>query len=253
MGPPPSAPACGCPGVVRVVLGEGAFGQHRLPAFVPCVERLAPPDRVLGFSDAGERVGESLELPSGLQSGFGGQVGPGVALHVDEAALDARARPCLGAGLADAFHAVADEHVGRCDPFEQGLVGGRALAVAPLPGEHLTVFAVDRDQQAPAVHVGAVGHDRMMHHTVGFDARGELPAPIHAFAEVARAFRAPALGCGPEQPVEELVQLAPTRPVGPGRRGSERACGATPSLGARGAPAVFDHRVATHRASARPD
>jgi hypothetical protein len=24
-------------------------------------------------------------------------------------------------------------------------------------------------------------------------------------------------------------------------------------LGARGAPAVFDHRVATHRASARPD
>ena len=156
-----------------MVLGEGAFGQHRLPAFVPCVGRLAPPGGVFGVMDAGGRVGGSLELPAGLEPWPGGQVGPRVALHVDEAALDARARPCLGAGLADAFHAVADEHVGRCDLFGQGLVGGCALTVAPLPGEHLAVLAVDRDQQAPAVHVGAVGHDRMMHHTVGFDARGE--------------------------------------------------------------------------------
>ena len=191
------------------------------------------------------RPASSLGLPVGSA--------PGVALHVDQTALEPGARPGLRACLEDAPHPVAHERVGRCDLFEQGLVGVRALTVAPLPGEHLTVLAVDRDQQTPAVHVSAVGHDRMMHHTVGFDARGEPPAPIHAFAEVARALTPPALGRGPEQPVEELVQLAPARLVGPGRRGSERACGATPSLGARGAPAVFDHRVAAHRAFARPD
>ncbi len=76
-----------------MVLGEGAFGQHRLPAFVPCVGRLAPPGGRVGVVDAGGRVGESLELPAGLEPWPGGQVGPRVALHVDEAALDACARP----------------------------------------------------------------------------------------------------------------------------------------------------------------
>lgn len=74
----------------RVVLGPGAFDKHRLPAFMPCVERLATSDSVAGLVDAGEHVGETFELSALLESGFGRQVDAVVPLHVDEAALDAR-------------------------------------------------------------------------------------------------------------------------------------------------------------------
>ena len=74
-------------GVVGMVLGEGAFGQHRLPAFVPCVGRLAPPGGVFGVVDAGGRVGESLELPAGLEPWPGGQVGPRVCFSNLRSAL----------------------------------------------------------------------------------------------------------------------------------------------------------------------
>ena len=212
MGPPPSALACGCPGVVRVVLGVRAFGEHVPPAFVPRVECFAPSDGGFGIVDAGERVGESLELPAGLQSGSGGQVGPGVALHVHQTSLDPRVRPDLRARLENAFHAVAYEHVGRGQLREQRLVGGRALPGAPLPGEHLAVLAVDRRQQAPAVHVGAVGHDHVVHHAIGEDARFEAPAPCAASSEGTRVASQPPLGRGFEQPVQEGTQCGRAAP-----------------------------------------
>ena len=206
VGPPPSALGGGGPGVVRVVLGVGAFGQHALPAFVPRVGCFAPSGGGFGVVDAGEHISEFLEFPAGLQAWFGGRVGPGVALHVDQAALDPGVRPDLRACLEDAFHAVAYEHVGRRDLFEQGPVGGGALAVAPLPGEHFAVLPVDRGQQAPAVHPGAVGHDHAVHHAVGFDARFELPAPCAASPEGARIAIQPALRGGLEQPVQKGAQ-----------------------------------------------
>ena len=212
MSPPPSAFGSRGPGVVRVVLGVGAFGQQCLPAFVPRVECFAPPGGGFGVMDAGEHVGESLELPSGLQSGFGGQVGPGVPLHVHQAALDLRVRPCFGACPLDAFHAVAYEHAGRRELREQGLVGGGALPVAPLPGEHLAVPTVDRRQQAPAVHVGAIGDDHVVHHAVGADARFEVPAPCDASPEGTCVASQPPLGRGFEQPVQEGAQCGRAAP-----------------------------------------
>jgi len=251
MGPPPSALACGCPGVVRVVLGVRAFGEHAPPAFVPRVECFAPSGGGFGIVDAGERVGEFLELPAGLQSGSGGQVGPGVALHVHQTSLDPRVRPDLRARLENAFHAVAYEHVGRGQLREQRLVGGCVLPCAPLPGEHLAVLAVDRRQQAPAVHVGAVGHDRAVHHAIRFDARLEPPAPVHAFAEVARALRAFALRRGLEQPVQELRQLG-AAPFGvvPGA-GGQPASIALPTLPAHAVVSVLAHRRLADRAFLR--
>ena len=175
---------------------------------MPRVGRPAPSDGGVGLVDAGEHVGESLELPSGLQSGFAGQVRPSVALHVHQAALDPRVRPCFGACPLDAFHPVAHEHVGRRDLFEQGLVGGGAL----LPGERLAVIAVDRRQQAPAVHVGAVGHDHVVHHAIGVDARFEVPAPCAASSEGTRVASQPPLGRGFEQPVQEGTQCGRAAP-----------------------------------------
>ena len=251
--PPPAASGRGRPGVVGVLAGEGAFGEHVPPAFAPCVGRLAPACGVVGVVDAGERIGEPFEFPAGLEAGPAGQILSGVALYVDQASLDARARPALGAGPLDALHAVAYEHVGRRDLREQGVVGGGALAFAPLPGEHLAAVGVDRGQQAPAVHVGAVGHDHVMHHAVGDDARRQVPAPVGALAEVACALVSLALRSGLEQPVEELAQLGAPGLVRSGRRGRKRAGGATPSLGARSAPSVLDHRLAAHWAPPRPD
>lgn len=77
-------PCLWLPGVVRVVLGVRAFGEHVPPAFVPRVECFAPSDGGFGIVDAGERVGEFLELPAGLQSGSGGQIGPCVALRAPD-------------------------------------------------------------------------------------------------------------------------------------------------------------------------
>ena len=253
MRPPPAASGRGRPGVVGVLTGEGAFGEHVPPAFAPRVERLAPACGVVGVVDAGERVGEPFEFPAGLEARPAGQILSGVALYVDQASLDARVRPALGAGLLDAFHAVAYKHVGRRDLCEQGVVGGGALACAPLPGEHIAADAVDRGQQAPAVHVGAVGHDHAVHHAVGPDGSLEPPAPVGALPEVARALAPFALRSGLEQPVEELAQLGAPGLVRSGRRGRKRAGGATPSLGARSAPSVLDHRLAAHWAPPRPD
>ena len=201
--------------------------------------------------DAGGHVGQVFELPARLEPGFAGQVRPGVALHVHQTSLDPRVRPDLRACLEDALHPVAHERVGRGELFEQGLVGGRALPGAPLPGEHLAVLAVDRRQQAPAVHVGAVGHDRMMHHAVGFDARLELPALVHAFAEVARALRAFALGRGLEQPVQELRQLG-AAPFGVvSDAGGQPAPIALPTLPAHAVVPVLAHRRRVDRAFLR--
>ena len=155
------------------------------------------------------------------------------------------------ARLENAFHAVAYEHVGRGQLREQRLVGGRALPGAPLPGEHLAVLAVDRRQQAPAVHVGAVGHDHAVHHAIRFDARLEPPAPVHAFAEVARALRAFALRRGLEQPVQELRQLG-AAPFGvvPGA-GGQPAFIALPTLPAHAVVSVLAHRRLADRAFLR--
>ena len=78
-----------------------------------------------------------------------------------------------------------------------------SLSAAPLPGERLAVIAVDRRQQAPAVHVGAVGHDHVVHHAIGVDARFEVPAPCAASSEGTRVASQPPLGRGFEQPVQE--------------------------------------------------
>lgn len=83
--------------------------------------------------DPGELVGESLEFLAGLKSWFECQVGFGVALHVHQAALDARARPAGMAGFLHAAKAVGDEHVGPGDAGGQGRVGRRVLLMAPLP------------------------------------------------------------------------------------------------------------------------
>lgn len=161
--------------------------------------------------DAGEHVGQTFELPARLEPWFAGQVRPGVPLHVHQAALDPGARPGLRACLEDALHPVAHEHVGRRELREQGLVGGGALPVAPLPGEHFAVPAVDRRQQAPAVHVGAVGHDHVVHHAVGADARFELPAPCAASPEGTRVASQPPLGRGFEQPQSRKARSVAAR------------------------------------------
>ena len=85
--------------------------------------------------------------------------------------------------------------------------GRSASGAQRLPGEHIAADAVDRGQQAPAVHVGAVGHDHAVHHAVGPDGWLEPPAPVGALPEVARALAPLALRSGLEQPVEELAQL----------------------------------------------
>ena len=91
VGPPPGLVAGF--GVGWVVLGHGAFVDEGFPSFVPGVQGLTPTHRFLDGMDPGELVGESLEFLAGLKSWFECQVGFGVALHVHQAASDARARP----------------------------------------------------------------------------------------------------------------------------------------------------------------
>ena len=250
VGPPPSACACGGLGVVGIVLGEGAFGQQVLPALVPCVERLAPSGGRLGVVDAGEHVGELLERPAGLEPGFAAQVRSGVSLHVHQAALDPGLRPDLRTCFPDALHAVAHEHVGRCDPFEQRTVRGRALPVAPLPCKRLAVLPVDGYQQAPVADVGAVGHDDMVHDTVRADAWGEVPAPSDAPAEGARVALQTTLRRRLQQPVEEQAQRgrAASRPDADGRGRLARV--ALPALATVAVMAVLAHRQAADGAFA---
>ena len=160
----------------------------------------------------GKSVARSMrfELPADVEPRLAGQVR--LWYPFARAPLDPRVRPRFGACSLDAFHPVAHEHVGRRDLFEQGLVGGGALPAAPLPGEHLAVIAVDRRQQAPAVHVGAVGHDHVVHHAIGVDARFEVPAPCAASSEGTRVASQPPLGRGFEQPVQEGTQCGRAAP-----------------------------------------
>lgn len=98
-------------------------------------------------------VSASARFRSALQLGFGGQVGPGVALLMDGAALAPGAGSCFVSCSEDAFHAVVHKLAGRRGAREQGLVCGHALAVAPLRGGRITFLAVNRGRQAPAVHI----------------------------------------------------------------------------------------------------
>ena len=149
-------------GVGGVVPREGAFGDESFPAFMPGVQRLAPSDGLLGGFHAGQQAGQFFQFPAGLESGSGGQVGAGVALHMHQTALDPGAGPRLQARRLRAAQPVGDQHIGRGDPGEQGQVGGLGLVRAPLEGEDFSALAVDGGDQAPAVaHVRAVGHDRV--------------------------------------------------------------------------------------------
>ena len=76
-----------------------------------------------------------FQFPAGLESGSGGQVGAGVALHMRQTALDPGAGPRLQARRLRAAQPVGDQHIGRGDPGEQGQVGGLGLVRAPLEGE----------------------------------------------------------------------------------------------------------------------
>lgn len=61
---------------------------------------------------------------------LGLQVGPGVALHMQQAAsLYARTRPCFGAGPLHTVQSVDDELVGLEDATEQNCVGRAVLMV----------------------------------------------------------------------------------------------------------------------------
>ena len=82
------------------------------------------------------------------EGGLEGQVGPRVALHVHQAALDPRSRPRLRARRLRAAQPVGDEHVRRGKPGEQGQVCGLGLVRAPLPVQHLAGLPVDGDDQA---------------------------------------------------------------------------------------------------------
>lgn len=105
-------------------------------------------------------------------------------MHMHQAALDARGRPCCGTGLLHAVKPVGDEHVGLGDAAEQGRVGRAVLMRAPLPVDGLAAGPVDGDDQAPAVgHVGAVGHDCVVDHPVRLDGRPDAPAPADPFAK----------------------------------------------------------------------
>lgn len=188
-----------------------------------------------------------------LERGVGPSFEPvAVARHVDQAALDARAGPDSRAGFEDAFHAVAYEHVGRGELCEQGPVGGCVLPCAPLPGEHLAVLAVDRRQQAPAVHPGAVGHDRAVHHAIESDMRFEVPAPCAAPSERARSASRSPLGRRLEQPVQEGAQHGRASPCldSGGRRCVAGV--ALPALPAVSVVPVLAHRSAADGAFAGP-
>ena len=230
------------------------MGELSPPSKRLVVEGTGPPGGPLGVVDPGEPVAQFLELPAGLEAGAAGQVGPGVALHVHQAALDARARPDGGAGPLHAAQPVRDEHVGSGDAAEQGRVGRRVLMVAPLPVDDLAAGPVDGDDQAPAVgHAGAVRHDRVVDHTVRLDGRGDVPAPADPFAKGPGSRGAHLLLCpARQQPVQELAQLEVTGPV-PSDGGRAQGAGrALPALGTgSGAPALL-HRPMAHRAMPGP-
>ena len=230
VGPPPGLVAGF--GVGWVVLGHGAFVDEGFPSFVPGVQGLTPTHRFLDGMDPGELVGESLEFLAGLKSWFECQVGFGVALHVHQAALDARARPAGMAGFLHAAKAVGDEHVGPGDAGGQGRVGRRVLLMAPLPVDDLARLPVDRYQEAPAVcHIRAVGHERVMDHPVRCDCRLDVPAPADPFTPGPGA-HGPHLFPGParQRPVQELPQLRGAGPVLPARGGRDRAGRTHPAL-----------------------
>ena len=231
----------------RAVAEEAFEPEVRVPE-----RQVGPPPSGgrLGVVDAGEHVGELLELPAGLEPVFAAQVRSGVSLHVHQAALDQGLQPDLRTCFPDALHAVAHEHVGRCDPFEQRTVRGRALPVAPLPCKRLAVLPVDGYQQALVADVGAVGHDDMVHDTVRADAWGEVPAPSDAPAEGARVALQTTLRRRLQQPVEEQAQRgrAASRPDADGRGRLARV--ALPALATVAVMAVLAHRQAADGAFA---
>lgn len=80
----------------------------------------------------------------------------------------------------------------------------------------------------------------------------DVPAPLDASAEHARARPHVVLPPAEKQPVEEGAQLGVTSLVRPRGRGPQRAVHTLPTLGARGRPAVLPHRSAAHRAQPSP-
>lgn len=149
VGPPPRLP-CGAR-VVGVFTCEGAFVQHGVPAVSPIMQLHHPAGGLVGLPDRHERVGQPLELASGLQAWPVCQVVDAVTAHVHQAALDAGGRPRAAGGRFDAAHPVAYQHVGRGDLLEQCQVVGGGLMAAPPERDHRAAGAVDGGQRATAV------------------------------------------------------------------------------------------------------
>ena len=236
--------------VVGMLALEGAFVRHGVPAAFPVMQLHGPAGGLVGFPDRQERVGQSLELASGLQAWPARQVVDAVAVHVHQAALDAGGRPRAAGGRFDAAHPVAYQHVRRGDLLEQRQIVGGGLVAAPSERDHRAAVAVDDDQQAAAVaQVGAVGHEHVPDHAIGLKSGAYAPTVRDPSAE--RARRA-GLGHRSEQPREERVELgaAPTPVMAHPSRGV--AGGAHPPLRAESVVSVLLHRRAAHLADPRP-
>ena len=142
---------------------------------------------------------------------------------------------------------IDDHHLRGREALQQCGPGRLGLPIAPLPAQH--VLAGERDQQAPALQVGAVEHDRRQD-LAGDRRLGYLDVPAPRRRCTKRASRPPeaALGRRVQQPPDETVELGTPGNVYAAAYRRRAACFASPSRAPRAGGAVLDQLGATYTA-----
>ena len=158
-----SQPPVGVPPAPAVP--ENALPEEAAVAHLPRLEPSEPFVAVVSRADEQERRNQAAYLPTGLGLRVPGEPCHGLAVHVNDAALDARRRPDRADGLQQALPAVADHEFGvglaLREREQERQPGAQAFARSEAPADRPRCRGVAREERdrQPLDHARGVEDD----------------------------------------------------------------------------------------------